>query len=255
MARCRCSPSWLALLAMPAAFAGAAHATAVGPVTELFAPADFAFATTLINFDDASDGDVANTRYQAQGVAFQNTGAAIPIRDWAGIPRATTSAPNVIATIDRYQDTGSEFSDFLDLFFTAPTWEVGAFFGNDQGIQPTMQMQLSVFDASDALIGLVLVDVNANTSVDQFVGLRSDDTPFHRARFEHVLAQGDLSVVLDDVRFTAVPEPSSLALLGCALGTLAAARRPRRRGRAKTATFGSRRAPSLSPSAPAAPRA
>jgi hypothetical protein len=41
-----------------------------------------------------------------------------------------------------------------------------------------------------------------------------------------VLAQGDLSVVLDDVLFSApVPEPGSAALLGCGLAILARGRR------------------------------
>ena len=140
----------------------------------------------------------------------------------------TTSDRNVIATEDDYQGTGSEFSAYLDLLFTSPTLEVGAWFGNDQGLQPTMQMQLSVFDAADMLIGFVLVDVNANTSVDQFAGLRSDSTPFYRARFENILAQGDLSVVLDDVRFTTpIPEPSSSILVG--LGLIALTARQRRK--------------------------
>lgn len=206
----------------------ASQATAVGPVTELLGPSEFNLPSTVIDFDAAADATAANTLYLAQGVEFQNTGAPVPIVDWASIPRVTTSPPNVIATVDNYQGTGSDFSDFLDLFFTSPTQEVGAYFGNDQGLQPTMQMQLSVFDVNDALIGFVLVDVNANTSVDQFAGLRSDSTPFYRARFEHILAQGDLSIVLDDVRFTSpVPEPSSLALLGCGLGVLARLRRKR----------------------------
>lgn len=212
---------------------GPAHGLAVGDVTEVGAPGSFTGPTTLIDFDGAPDGTAANTLYSGLGVAFSNcdplpcSSAPVPIENWTDPPlsRVTTSPTNVIATTDDYHGGGSEFSNFVDLFFASGALEVGAWFGNDQGIQPLLQIQLSVYDASDALIGFVLVDENANTSVDQFAGLRSNSTPFYRARFEHVLAQGDLSVVLDDVQFSAVPEPGSAALLGFGLALLAVRRR------------------------------
>jgi hypothetical protein len=56
--------------------------------------------------------------------------------------------------------------------------------------------------------------------VDQFIGLRSD-APFTRVRFENLDATGSPSrynsVVIDNLTFVSVPEPSVRALFALAL--------------------------------------
>jgi hypothetical protein len=131
--------------------------------------------------------------------------------------RITSSPDNVIATV--FSLSGSQFSNFLDVSLASGTYELGAFFGNDQYSSFTQQT-LSIFDQNDILLGAVSVGANVNTSVDQFIGLRSD-TPFFRARFEND-ATNSLSVVLDDLTYSntstaPVPEPSTIILMGIGL--------------------------------------
>jgi len=187
---------------------GAAH----GSVVPLPSPANMNPSATTIDFEGPAHGTAANTLYLPWGVEFRNVGAApVPIYDWAGLGRQTTSPGNVIATVSGLN--GSVFSDYLDVLFTSPALEIGAFFGNDQNPPIFSQMGLSVFDAQYQLLGSVSVPANHNTSVDQFIGLRSD-TPFLRARFEN-FSSGGLSTVLDDVAFAtaAVPEPATVVML------------------------------------------
>ena len=198
-------------------------------VTTLTGPGDFSGPATTINFDQHPEGTATNSLYLSQGVEFYTNGSTVPIYDWNGIGRATTSGPNVVASVSGLN--GSAFSSTIDLLFTAPTVEVGAYFGNDQLNAFFSQITLSLFDSSNALVGSLVVPTNDNTSVDQFIGLRST-TPFAWARFENAPA-ASLSVVLDDVMFTSVPEPSSAVLaVGAACGFWALARRRSRiRGR------------------------
>jgi hypothetical protein len=194
--------------------------------TALTGPGDFTGSTLVIDFDEQAHGTAANTLYSALGVEFRydTAGSTVPIFDWAALSRTTTTAPNVLATVDGLN--GSSFSNFLDLVFSTTVTEVGARFGNDQGLAAaSFPVTLAVYDATDALLGSTIVFTNQNTSVDQFIGIRSDD-PIARARISYQPLSGDLSVVLDDVQFTGViPEPGTALLLALGLVGLAARKR------------------------------
>lgn len=203
-------------------FAGLALATCALPasaaVTQLVGPGDFAPGSTVISFDEKPNRVVINSAYSSNGLLFsRDDQQAIPSLDWVGLGRTTTSSRNVIATISGVFVGGvaSGFVNHLNLLFDQPTFEVGAYFGNDQG---AMSVTLSLFDASDTFLGSHLFVSNANTNVDQFLGLRST-LPFVRARYENNVTF--LSVVLDDVRFgnTAinVPTPGLLPLFSLSL--------------------------------------
>ncbi len=202
-------------------------------ITPLLSPADFLYPVTTIDFDSAADRDIANTLYSGEGIVFsRDDGYAIPIMDWSALARTTTSAPNVIATIlGTFEGQHVPYwSTHLNMVFAEPTYEFGAFFGNDQGWGGYTQSTLYVFDVNDALLGSVTMDANENTSVDQFIGVRST-VAFYRARIEN--NGTDMAVVLDNVSFggggddggAIVPEPFTAALLGAGLLGMACRRR------------------------------
>src|SRR3972149_3524733 len=177
-------------------------------VVKLTSPNQFIYPTTTIDFDDGPHGTVANSRYLSQGVEFsRDDGFEILLGDWQSLWRVTTSPPNVIATA-KPSPSGPPWVMHLIATFSSPIFELGAFFGNDQGYGYTATT-LSVFDSDGVPLGSVTVPTNDNTSVDQFIGLRSD-VPFYSARFENNGIW--LCVCIDDITF-AVPEPSTLLLL------------------------------------------
>src|SRR5882672_3513809 len=148
-------------------------APAFAVVVPLSGPGDFITPTTVANFDAWPEYTVANNLYTSQGLTLSlPAGGNMPVYDWNAIYRITTSSPNVVAAIG---GPGFNFSTAIDANFSAPITEVGAYMGNDQGIYDGsfQDFQLSLYDASNILLGSLTISANQNTSVDQFMGLRS----------------------------------------------------------------------------------
>jgi hypothetical protein len=187
-------------------------AAAIVPLTS---PAEFIYPANTIDFDDGPHETVANTRYLSQGVEFsRDDGFEIVLYD---VGQDTTSPPNVLATV-KTSPSGPPWVMHLNTTFSSPIFELGAFFGNDQGYGYTATT-LKVFDCDGALLGSVRVPTNNNNKVDQFIGLRSN-IPFYSARFENNGIW--LAVLIDDMTFT-IPEPTTVLLLG--LGSLSLLRK------------------------------
>ncbi len=195
-------------------------------VIPLGSPASFSAGATTIDFDDVAASALANTRYAGEGVTFsRDDGEGVVIFDWDALGRTTASSPNVLGTISDLALGANGFVTHLNVNFSSTVFEVGAFFGNDQGFDGYTQTTLTLFDAADAVLGSLVLATNDNTSVDQFLGLRSD-VPIARARFNN--NGTDLSVVIDDLVFggaAAAATPGTLFLLVGGLAALAGVRR------------------------------
>jgi hypothetical protein len=186
-------------------------------IYQLTSPSQFIYPKTTLNFDDAPDQTYANNLYLSQGIRFSrdDDGQAL-LLNWQGLGRATISPPNVICTIAYYTSDHKyhyNYTTHLNVNFLQPTYEIGAFFGNDAPGFDFPNIMLSVFDQHSHLMGLYSVNTNMNTSVDQYIGLRSD-VPFYSARFQN--SGGTRCIALDDLSFSVVPEPATILLFGLA---------------------------------------
>jgi hypothetical protein len=196
-------------------------------VLRLDSPAQFSPPLTTIDFEDYPHLTAADTLYESQGVRFsRDDGGQTAIYDPTGY--SAHSGDMFLAT-PGWPGAPQGPSTHLNVEFGTPVREVGAFFGNDRdGPAVFDSLRLSVFGAAGESLGTVSVVSNRNGDTDQFIGLRSD-TPFVRARFEHDAPQ--YGVGIDDLSFTAVPEPGALWAAGVGAAGSVLRRRSSRRGR------------------------
>jgi hypothetical protein len=192
-------------------------------VAPLSGPGSFDPSATTITFEGYPHGTIANALYSGLGVTFsRDDGQPVNIYNWSAIGRVTVSPSNVLATVSFLG--ASTYVTHLNASFASPMYQVGAWFGNDQGgadFGPDFTSEtFSAYGAGGVLLGQVNEACNNNTSVDQFIGLQSDQ-PIWSVRFQNMSSAGTPSthfaVIIDNFEFSAVPEPSPLALIGLGL--------------------------------------
>lgn len=202
-----------ALAAAVAVCCTLSSAASAAIITQLFAPGEFTSAITYTNDFEAG---INTPQFSFDSDVHLNSAA----NTTSGV---TSSGSQVLV-----RTTGVGSQEPLNAYLSLDAFEVGLYFGN--GISYTGLVQLSIFDASDTLLGGVALNADGNDFVDQFIGLRSD-TAFRRVSLDYIEST-TLARVIDDFTIgteesVAVPEPAPLAALGLGLTALALARRRR----------------------------
>ena len=165
---------------------------------------------TLITFDDQYpanvNGSLPSNAYVADGVAsIVNKGTAPLIAD----PYSQQSSPIDITTGQAANYTG----DIL-ITFTSPANEVGIGVMGDG----TTPVTLNIFDASKNLIAGFTEPADPSFNAYYYI----TDSSYDIQSFEISAPAG---LAIDDLQFTATPEPVNFALAGMGLGALALLRR------------------------------
>ena len=214
----------LTLLALSLFFVSETQASIIA----LSGPSDFTGATTTITFDGLPNLTIVNTYYLgSDGVQFsRDDGEPIPVVDLSAEGRVTVSPPNALVTVSGSFIGGSASTgvDSVNVDFATPVSEVGAYYGNV--FVPGTTETVSLYDASDALVGSYSIPANDDINVDNFIGLESS-VDFVRATFSNN-ASG-FAIALDNLEFgpsqTSLPEPATLALFGLGIAGIGLSRR------------------------------
>jgi hypothetical protein len=118
-------------------------------------------------------------------------------------------------------------NDPLRAKFSAPVFEVGTYFGNDENFAGKFAVTLRAFDSVNVALGTVVVTSNGNDYADQFIGLRSNEPVWAVETSYARPPGGQLSIYVDDFRVGLVPEPLTATLNWLAICGLAALRKAR----------------------------
>lgn len=196
------------------------NAKVLAQVLPIFTPADVGSERTTLSFDEHPDFTPGNSLFHSFGITIsRDDGLVVPIFDLARYGIETTSGSKILASIS-YPEIGPTqgFSTHLVVSSLQPLSRIGAYFGNDSDPSDFGFERLSIFGISNEFLGSFDFTPNQNTHIDQFAGL-SSSVPFYSARFENFTPSGAASagraIAIDDLMFTtAVPEPSTWALLG-----------------------------------------
>ena len=194
-------------------------------VMQLDSPSQMSGPVTIIDFDGYPHLTAADRLYEDRGVTFS--------RDDRGL--TAIYDPDVFEVHSGQTflgtpswDGAARWTNHLNISFASGVREVGAFFGNDRdGPGVFDRLELQVFGAAGELLGSVSVRSNRNGDADQFIGLRSD-VPFLSARFEHDAELYGLGI--DDLSFSALPEPSATGVVALFLALGGLRRSGRRAG-------------------------
>lgn len=195
----------------------------------------FSPSATVVNFDDLLGGDcnqcgtVVTDQYSSLGVIFEDPsypdGATVQTNLVFGIPNAT--APNALFVFQG-GSLSSVPADPFRLLFSQPVNRVGF----DYASSADSYLQLSGYDSANNLIEtLTFTGSPAPIGLGGFAGIESStgiarlDVSYHP--FSDPARTYNFSI--DNVRFEAVPEPSTYVLTG--IGLAAAGFLRFRRGR------------------------